>query len=77
MRTLHLTNKQFDVLYDVIVDTVQFLEEDLITYTDDKGNEVEEKIEEYEVFKIYQKLIQMGASKWKPITLLAKKLPLL
>ena len=63
MRTLHLTNKQFDVLYDVIVDTVQFLEEDLITYTDDKGNEVEEKIEEYEVFKIYQKLIQMGASK--------------
>ena len=63
MRTLHLTNKQFDVLYDVIADTVQFLEEDLITYEDAQGNEVEEKIEEYEVFKIYQKLIQMGASK--------------
>jgi len=58
-RILHLTHKQYDVLYDVIADTVQFLEEDLITYTDDKGNEVEEKIEEYEVFKIYQKLQSM------------------
>ena len=63
MRTLHLTNKQFDVLYDVIVDTVQFLEEDLITYTDDKGNEVEEKLEEYEIFKIYKKLQSMRHSK--------------
>ena len=59
MRTLHLTNKQFDVLYDVIADTVQFLEEDLITYYDDKGNEVEEKIEEYEAYKILQKLINL------------------
>tara|TARA_Y100001970_G_scaffold132837_1_gene163927 strand:- start:611 stop:805 length:195 start_codon:yes stop_codon:yes gene_type:complete len=61
-RILHLTHKQYDVLYDVIADTVQFLEEDLITYTDDKGNEVEEKIEEYEVFKIYQKLQSMRES---------------
>ena len=61
-RILHLTHKQYDVLYDVIADTVQFLEEDLITYTDDKGNEVEEKIEEYEVFKIYQKLQSMRKS---------------
>tara|TARA_Y100001970_G_C13751462_1_gene611172 strand:+ start:334 stop:528 length:195 start_codon:yes stop_codon:yes gene_type:complete len=62
-RILHLTHKQYEVLYDVIADTVQFLEEDLITYTDDKGNEVEEKIEEYEVFKIYQKLQSMRHSK--------------
>tara|TARA_Y100001960_G_scaffold143709_1_gene152137 strand:- start:189 stop:383 length:195 start_codon:yes stop_codon:yes gene_type:complete len=61
-RILHLTHKQYEVLYDVIADTVQFLEEDLITYTDDKGNEVEEKIEEYEVFKIYQKLQSMRKS---------------
>ena len=60
MRTLHLTNKQFDVLHDILQETVQFLEEDLITYYDDKGNEVEEKIEEYEAYKIYQKIIQMG-----------------
>ena len=61
-RILHLTHKQYDVLYDVIADTVQFLEEDLITYTDDKGNEVEEKLEEYEIFKIYQKLQSMRKS---------------
>ena len=62
-RILHLTHKQYDVLYDVIADTVQFLEEDLITYTDDKGNEVEEKLEEYEIFKIYKKLQSMRHSK--------------
>ena len=58
-RVLHLTNKQFDVLHDILQDTVQFLEEDLITYYDDKGNEVEEKIEEYEAYKILQKLINL------------------
>ena len=61
-RILHLTHKQYDVLYDVIADTVQFLEEDLITYEDAQGNEVEEKIEEYEIFKIYQKLQSMRKS---------------
>ena len=59
MRILHLTHKQYEVLYDVIADTVQAVEDDLITYEDEKGNEVEEKIEEYEVFKIYQKLQSM------------------
>jgi hypothetical protein len=63
MRILHLTHKQYEVLYDVIADTVQAVEDDLITYEDEKGNEVEEKIEEYEVFKIYQKLQSMRHSK--------------
>ena len=63
MRILHLTHKQYEVLYDVIADTVQAVEDDLITYEDEKGNEVEEKIEEYEVFKIYQKLQSMRYSK--------------
>ena len=61
-RILHLTHKQYEVLYDVIEDTVQAVEEDLITYEDQEGNEVEEKIEEYEVFKIYQKLKSMRKS---------------
>ena len=61
-RTLHLTHKQYEVLYDVIEDTVQAVEEDLITYEDQEGNEVEEKIEEYEIFKIYQKLQSMRKS---------------
>ena len=61
-RILHLTHKQYEVLYDVIEDTVQAVEEDLITYEDQEGNEVEETIEEYEVFKIYQKLKSMRKS---------------
>ena len=61
-RILHLTHKQYEVLYDVIEDTVQAVEEDLITYEDQEGNEVEEKIEEYEIFKIYQKLQSMGSN---------------
>jgi|TARA_B100001113_G_scaffold331480_1_gene307853 hypothetical protein len=56
MRTLHLTQEQFDVLYDILVDTVSYLESDLITTEDENGNEIEESIEEYEAFKIYQKL---------------------
>jgi len=63
MRTLHLTQDQFEVLYDVIEDTVQAVEDDLISYEDEEGNEVEEKIEEYEIFKIYQNLQSMRYSK--------------
>ena len=61
MRTLHLTQEQFDVLYDILVDTVSYLESDLITTEDENGNEIEESIEEYEAFKIYQKLREI---KW-------------
>ena len=56
MRVLHLTNGEFDVLYDILVDTVSYLESDLITTEDENGNEVEEDIEDYEAFKIYKKL---------------------
>ena len=49
MRMLRLTNKQLEVLKDVIHDTVQSLEDD------EEGNE--------EVYKIYQKLIDMNYTK--------------
>ena len=55
-RVLHLTNNQFDVLYDILQDTVNYLESDLITTVDDNGNEVLEDISEYEAYKIYQQL---------------------
>ena len=55
-RVLHLTNNQFDVLYDILQDTVDYLESDLITTVDDNGNEVLEDISEYEAYKIYQQL---------------------
>ena len=46
MRTLHLTQEQFDVLYDILVDTVSYIESDLITTEDQNGNLIEEDIED-------------------------------
>ena len=51
-----LTDNQFDVLYDILQDTVDYLEDDLTSYYDKDGNEIEEKIEDYEAYKIYQQL---------------------
>ena len=55
-RVLHLTNNQFDVLYDILEDTVEYLESDLITTEDENGNEIREDINDYEAYKIYQQL---------------------
>ena len=38
MRQLTLTNDQFDVLFDILRDTVDVIEGDLITTEDDTGN---------------------------------------
>ena len=56
MRQLTLTNDQFDVLYDILQDTVDYLESDLTSYYDKDGNEIEEKIEDYEAYKIFQQI---------------------
>ena len=60
MRQLTLTNKQFEVLFDIIADTVEYLEGDLTSYYDKDGNEIEEKIEDYEAHKIYQQMIRIS-----------------
>ena len=60
MRQLPLTNEQFDVLFDILADTVDALEDDLTSYYDKDGNEIEEKIEDYEAHKIYQQMIRMS-----------------
>ena len=59
MRQLTLTNKQFEVLFDIVKDAVDYIEGDLITTEDENGNEVLEDITEYEAYKIYQKLINL------------------
>ena len=56
MRQLTLTNAQFDVLYDILEDTVEYIEGDLITTEDENGNEVLEDITEYEAYKIFQQI---------------------
>jgi len=60
MRQLTLTNEQFEVLFDILADTVDALEGDLTSYYDKDGNEIEEKIEDYEAHKIYQQMIRMS-----------------
>ena len=60
MRQLTLTNEQFEVLFDILADTVDALEDDLTSYYDKDGNEIEEKIEDYEAHNIYQQMIRMS-----------------
>ena len=59
MRTLHLTNSQFAALYDILAETVEYIEGDLITTEDENGNEILEDITEYEAYKIYQQLVNL------------------
>ena len=44
MRQLTLTNEQFEVLFDILRDTVEYLESDLVTTEDENGNEIREDI---------------------------------
>ena len=59
-RKLTLTNKQFDVLFDIVKDAVDYIEGDLITTEDENGNEILEDITEYEAHKIYQQMIRLS-----------------
>ena len=60
MRQLTLTNAQFDALYDIVKDAVNYIEGDLITTEDENGNEILEDITEYEAHKIYQQMIRLS-----------------
>ena len=55
-RILHLTNAQFAALYDILAETVEYIEGDLITTEDENGNEIEEDITEYEAYQIFQQI---------------------
>ena len=55
-RTLHLTNDQFAALYDILAETVEYIEGDLITYEDEIGNEIREDITDYEAYQILQQI---------------------
>ena len=59
MRTLHLTNAQFEVLFDILQDTVDVIKDDLIEYEDDNGQLQLEDITDYEAYKIYQQLVSL------------------
>ena len=56
MRQLTLTNEQFEVLFDILKDTVDVIEGDLITTEYENGNEIREDITEYEAYQIFQQI---------------------
>ena len=49
MRTLHLTNQQFEVLYHILEDTVLDIEEDVVSDT--------------VTYQIYQQLVHLNGGK--------------
>ena len=60
MKTLTLTDTQFEVLFDILEDVVDIIEDDLITTEDENGKEILEDISEYEAHKIYQQMITLS-----------------
>ena len=60
MKTLTLTDTQFEVLFDIVADTVDAIEDDLITTEDENGKEILEDISEYEAHKIYRQMITLS-----------------
>ena len=56
MRQLTLTNAQFAALYDILAETVEYIEGDLITTEDENGNEIREDITEYDAYQIFQQI---------------------
>ena len=56
MKTITLTDTQFEVLFDIVKDTVDYIEGDLITTEDENGNDVLEDINEYEIYQVFQQL---------------------
>ena len=71
-RVLHLTNDQFDALFDIVKDAVDYIEGDLITTEDENGNDVLEDISDYEIYQVWQ---QMNSNKSEPkVTITSQQL---
>ena len=51
MRTLHLTQDQFEVLYDVVEETIFQIRDGLRELNDDDLT-----LDDYEIYKVYQQL---------------------
>jgi len=48
MRTLHLTQDQFDVLYDLLEDTINDINDNI--------EDMDITLDDYEIYKVYQQL---------------------
>ena len=55
MRTLHLTQDQFEVLYDAVEETIFQISDNL------DGTDL--TLDDYEIYKVWKKLKTMGGTK--------------
>ena len=56
MRTLTLTDDQFESLFAYLEEVVEYLEGEMDTTEDENGNEILEDINEYEIYQVFQQL---------------------
>ena len=63
MKTLHLTDDQFDSLFEYLREVVETLEDYMITTKDENGNEILEDITQYEAHQIFQQMIKLNGGK--------------
>ena len=54
MRTLHLTQDQFEVLYDLLEETICDIDQELVELNDD-----ELTLDDYEIYEVFRKLKKM------------------
>ena len=55
MRTLHLTQTQFEVLYDVVDETIINIRENI--------EDTDLELDDYEIYKVWQQLNNYGGTK--------------
>ena len=56
MRTLHLTQDQFDVLYDLLEDTINDINDNI--------EDMDITLNDYEIYKVYQQLNRLEGKAW-------------
>ena len=56
MKTLSLTDNQFDALYEYLREVVEYLEGEMDTTKDYNGAEILEDITQYEAYQIFQQI---------------------
>ena len=56
MRTLHLTQDQFDVLYDLLEDTINDISDNI--------EDMDITLDDYEIYKVYQQLNRLEGKSW-------------
>ena len=61
MRTLHLTQDQFEVLYDVVEETIFNIRENI--------EDTDLELDDYDIYQVWQNLNRLEGKSWLVLTL--------